>query len=89
MADVSSLQNNLDELWTLLNFLLPDIFNSSDDFRQWFNKPFEGSGVEETEDQASFLLIFYICSDRLPIGGGWICSRCLPSIERVKQLGAL
>ncbi|GAQ90018.1 putative SNF2 family N-terminal domain containing protein [Klebsormidium nitens] len=46
------IQNNLDELWTLLNFLLPDIFNSSDDFRQWFNKPFEGSGVEETEDQA-------------------------------------
>lgn len=24
------LQNNLHELWALLNFLLPDVFNSSD-----------------------------------------------------------
>lgn len=31
------LQNNLHELWALLNFLLPDVFNSSDDFDTWFN----------------------------------------------------
>lgn len=31
------LQNNLHELWALLNFLLPDVFNSSDDFDQWFD----------------------------------------------------
>ncbi len=32
------LQNNLHELWALLNFLLPDVFNSSEDFDAWFNK---------------------------------------------------
>ncbi|KJE94231.1 helicase, variant [Capsaspora owczarzaki ATCC 30864] len=31
------LQNNLHELWALLNFLLPDIFASSDDFDAWFS----------------------------------------------------
>ena len=31
------LQNNLHELWSLLNFLLPDIFSSSSDFDEWFN----------------------------------------------------
>jgi len=31
------LQNNLHELWALLNFLLPDIFSSSEDFDEWFN----------------------------------------------------
>ncbi|XP_059485760.1 chromatin-remodeling complex ATPase chain Iswi [Neocloeon triangulifer] len=37
------LQNNLHELWSLLNFLLPDVFNSSDDFDSWFNENnFEG-----------------------------------------------
>ncbi|KAK3002311.1 hypothetical protein RJ639_022083 [Escallonia herrerae] len=36
-------QNNLEELWSLLNFLLPNIFNSSEDFSQWFNKPFESN----------------------------------------------
>jgi SWI/SNF-related matrix-associated actin-dependent regulator of chromatin subfamily A member 5 len=24
-------------LWALLNFLLPDVFESSDDFDEWFN----------------------------------------------------
>lgn len=32
------LQNNLHELWALLNFLLPDVFNSSDDFDSWFDQ---------------------------------------------------
>ncbi|KAL8615035.1 SWI/SNF-related matrix-associated actin-dependent regulator of chromatin subfamily A member 5 [Nucella lapillus] len=31
------LQNNLHELWALLNFLLPDVFNNADDFDAWFN----------------------------------------------------
>merc|ERR1712223_163842 len=31
------LQNNLHELWALLNFLLPEIFSSSEDFDEWFN----------------------------------------------------
>jgi len=30
------LQNNLKELWSLLNFLLPEIFDSSDLFDNWF-----------------------------------------------------
>ena len=29
------LQNNLHELWALLNFLLPDVFASSDQFDEW------------------------------------------------------
>ncbi|KAK8499655.1 hypothetical protein V6N13_022960 [Hibiscus sabdariffa] len=30
------LQNNLHELWSLLNFLLPEIFNSAETFDEWF-----------------------------------------------------
>ncbi|KAJ2910119.1 chromatin remodeling complex Adenosinetriphosphatase [Coemansia aciculifera] len=32
------LQNNLHELWALLNFLLPDVFGSSEVFDEWFHK---------------------------------------------------
>ena len=39
------LQNNLHELWALLNFLLPDVFNSSSDFDAWFNQ----SNLEDTK----------------------------------------
>lgn len=38
------LQNNLHELWSLLNFLLPDVFASSEQFDEWFNLD-----VEDTE----------------------------------------
>ncbi|EPQ53069.1 hypothetical protein GLOTRDRAFT_117172 [Gloeophyllum trabeum ATCC 11539] len=31
------LQNNLAELWSLLNFILPDFFNDLDVFQEWFN----------------------------------------------------
>eukprot|EP00878_Enallax_costatus_P041488 GHUV01048280.1.p1 GENE.GHUV01048280.1~~GHUV01048280.1.p1 ORF type:complete len:726 (+),score=243.32 GHUV01048280.1:273-2450(+) len=31
------LQNNLSELWSLLNFLLPDVFASLSDFQSWFD----------------------------------------------------
>ncbi|VEU23522.1 DEKNAAC104632 [Brettanomyces naardenensis] len=31
------LQNNLDELWSLLNFILPEIFHDVDMFQQWFD----------------------------------------------------
>jgi SWI/SNF-related matrix-associated actin-dependent regulator of chromatin subfamily A member 5 len=30
------LQNNLHELWALLNFLLPDVFKSAEKFDMWF-----------------------------------------------------
>jgi SNF2 family DNA or RNA helicase len=45
------LQNNLSELWALLNFLLPKIFNSCEDFEKWFNQPFNNKlTVERTSD---------------------------------------
>src|SRR5271163_3741513 len=37
------LQNNLHELWALLNFLLPDVFGDSEAFDSWFSS--------QTEDQ--------------------------------------
>lgn len=39
------LQNNLHELWALLNFILPDVFAESEAFDQWF----EG-GSEDDQD---------------------------------------
>jgi SWI/SNF-related matrix-associated actin-dependent regulator of chromatin subfamily A member 5 len=35
------LQNNLHELWALLNFLLPDIFSSAEQFDEWFDLDIE------------------------------------------------
>jgi ATP-dependent helicase STH1/SNF2 len=41
------LQNNLPELWALLNFVLPKVFNSQKTFDEWFNTPFDNTGGQE------------------------------------------
>ncbi|KAF8713998.1 hypothetical protein HU200_027988 [Digitaria exilis] len=43
------LQNNLAELWSLLNFILPDIFSSHQEFESWFD--FSGKGNEEQQEE--------------------------------------
>lgn len=49
------LQNNLPELWALLNFVLPNIFKSVKSFDEWFNTPFANTGgqdrMELTEEE--------------------------------------
>lgn len=40
------LQNNLHELWALLNFLLPEVFSSAEKFEEWFSM---GDGSKEKE----------------------------------------
>ena len=41
------LQNNLKELWALLNFLLPDIFTTYEEFDEYL----QGTGKSEDQDQ--------------------------------------
>ena len=44
------LQNNLHELWALLNFLLPEVFGSAEKFDDWFttsDKTKEAEVVEQ------------------------------------------
>jgi len=55
------LQNQLGELWALLNFLLPKIFSSADTFEAWFSKPLTeaGGGTEDANmtEEESLLVI--------------------------------
>ena len=44
------LQNNLPELWALLNFVLPNIFKSVKSFDEWFNTPFANTGNQDRID---------------------------------------
>ncbi|KAI9331458.1 SNF2 family N-terminal domain-containing protein [Zopfochytrium polystomum] len=56
------LQNNLPELWALLNFILPKIFNSVKSFDEWFSSPFTsgaaiGSQAVELNEEERLLMI--------------------------------
>ncbi|CAN6475338.1 unnamed protein product [Victoria cruziana] len=51
------IQNSLQELWSLLNFLLPSIFNSVKNFEEWFNAPFADRGDISLTDEEELLII--------------------------------
>lgn len=51
------LQNSLPELWALLNFLLPHVFNSCKSFEEWFNTPFANTGERMELNEEEILLI--------------------------------
>ena len=46
------LQNNLMELWSLMHFLMPSVFSSHSDFKEWFSNPLTGmvEGSQEYND---------------------------------------
>jgi ATP-dependent DNA helicase len=47
------LQNNLAELWSLLNFLLPDIFDDLNTFQSWF----DFTNIGQTESTAKIITL--------------------------------
>lgn len=57
------LQNNINELWNLLNFLMPTVFDTDQDFKSWFSKPFaigdepDDEEAEETSQEEQMVLI--------------------------------
>ncbi len=50
MCAGTPVQNKLDELWSLLNFLMPSLFGSSEDFQLWF-------GIDRHLDEEEVLLV--------------------------------
>lgn len=54
------LQNNLTELWSMLNFVLPTIFKSATSFDDWFNTPFANTGGQDkmalTEEESLLVI---------------------------------
>ncbi|CAH2072376.1 unnamed protein product [Thlaspi arvense] len=51
------IQNSLQELWSLFNFILPQIFNSVQNFEEWFNPPFAKRGTVSLTDEDELLYI--------------------------------
>lgn len=76
------LQNNLKELWALLNFILPELFHSADDFNGWF----KSNSKDDTSDLVKHLhkLIRPFIFRRLKID---VETALLPKIEISLYIG--
>ncbi|XP_064998963.1 ATP-dependent DNA helicase DDM1-like [Musa acuminata AAA Group] len=76
------LQNNLAELWSLLNFILPDIFASNEEFESWFD--FSGranseSQLEENEEKRRVQVVTKLHSILRP----FLLRRMKENVERM------
>ncbi|KAK5097717.1 putative DNA helicase ino80 [Exophiala xenobiotica] len=43
------IQNNMQELWALLHFIMPTLFDSHDEFSEWFSKDIESHAQSNTK----------------------------------------
>jgi hypothetical protein len=57
------------ELWALLHFIMPTLFDSHDEFNEWFSKDIESHAENKTgidESKYKCFLFHYVCiRDRL------------------------
>ena len=48
--------NNVSELWALLNLLMPSLFDSAEDFDEWFNFDSNKKNAELAQEQKLFVI---------------------------------
>lgn len=49
------LQNSVMELWSLMHFLMPSVFSSHTDFKEWFSNPLTGM-VEGSQEYSETII---------------------------------
>jgi len=81
------LQNNLMELWSLMHFLMPAVFSSHTDFKEWFSNPLTGmvEGSQEYNDSIIRRL------HQVGVFGGcvrWVCT-CVCVCTCVRTYGCV
>jgi SNF2 family DNA or RNA helicase len=68
-------QNNLHELWALLNFLLPEIFSSAETFDEWFQISGENDQqevVQQLHKVRNYLLMLSLEGNQMSWKNIWI-----------------
>ena len=59
------LQNSLMELWSLMHFLMPHVFQSHREFKEWFANPLTGMIEGSTEYNESIIMRLHKVGERI------------------------
>lgn len=61
------IQNSMAELWALLHFIMPTLFDSHDEFNEWFSKDIESHAENKTgiDESKAFQSIYMISNGSL------------------------
>lgn len=55
------IQNSMAELWALLHFIMPTMFDSHDEFNEWFSKDIESHAENKTSiDESKYVLLLIL-----------------------------
>jgi len=76
------LQNNLHELWALLNFLMPEVFGSASAFDEWFNVSGEGDKADTVKQLQKVLRPFLLRRIKMDVE-----KSLLPKREYILKVG--
>lgn len=56
------IQNSMAELWALLHFIMPTLFDSHDEFNEWFSKDIESHAENKTGiDESKYVTLLFHC----------------------------
>ena len=54
------IQNSMAELWALLHFIMPSMFDSHNEFNEWFSKDIESHAENKTSiDESEFRITLH------------------------------
>ena len=78
----SLLQNNLSELWSLLNFILPDIFDNLDSFQRWFDISDVGNDSIQDDEKLNQVQTIHILNNLHSILKPFMLRRLKAEVEK-------
>ena len=69
------IQNSMAELWALLHFVMPSLFDSHDEFNDWFSKDIESSAAESKAhiDESKLRVELNISTNQLTLQSSLQC----------------
>lgn len=57
------IQNSMAELWALLHFIMPTLFDSHEEFNEWFSKDIESHAENKTGiDESALIPLIFFCN---------------------------
>ena len=77
------LQNSLMELWSLMHFLMPDVFASHQDFKEWFANPLTGMIEGTQEYNHSIVQRLHKVSSQYSLPPQWCC-QCTIALGEIR-----
>eukprot|EP00795_Rhopilema_esculentum_P002515 gene2515-710_t len=74
------IQNTMAELWALLHFIMPTLFDDHEEFNEWFSKDIESHAENRSHIDKNSVCLDSVCLDSVCLDSVCLDSVCLDSV---------